>query len=72
MDNIIQTMVWDNQRIKTARERQSLMAKTAAESLGISPEYLSRVEHGHYTPSAKLIVRMSGLYDVPVSFFLAT
>jgi transcriptional regulator with XRE-family HTH domain len=70
MDNVKQ-MVWDNQRIKTARERQGLMAKKAARSLSITPEYLSRLENGYYTPSAKLIVKMSSLYEVPVSFFLA-
>ncbi|HNQ15618.1 MAG TPA: helix-turn-helix transcriptional regulator [Pyrinomonadaceae bacterium] len=62
--------IWDANKIAQARNSSDLTAESAANVLGITPEYLSMLENGHRTPSQKLLSKMAVLYRKPVSFFL--
>ena len=60
--------------IRLLREAQKLGLRTAAEQLGISPAYLSRVERGRENPPRpELIRRMAALFggDADLLFRLA-
>lgn len=63
--------VWNKQGIRQARLDRALKVKEAAERLKVTPEYLSMVENGHRSPSAKLVGRMAEIYERPVADFLA-
>lgn len=60
--------------VRVLREAQSLGLRTAAEQLGISPAYLSRIERGREKPPRpELIRKMATLFggDADVLFRLA-
>lgn len=62
--------IWDKDRIIQARQDAEMNTATAAKQLDITPEYLSMLENGHRQASPKVVVRMSVLFDKPLSFFL--
>lgn len=64
--------IWDIAKIKAARTMADLNVKNAAIAMNITPEYLSMIENGHKAPSQKLVLKMSEIYRVEVSSFLAT
>lgn len=63
--------VWNRQGLREARTERGLKVKEAAERLKVTPEYLSMIENGHRSPSAKLVGRMAEIYQRPVADFLA-
>jgi transcriptional regulator with XRE-family HTH domain len=56
--------------LRIMRIANDVAAKEVAESLGISPSYLSQIESGIKTPSMALLKRYSERFNVPVSAIL--
>lgn len=59
-----------NRALKISREFHRIKQKDLAESLGISPSYLSQIETGNKSPSLELLVKYGEIFDVPPSTFL--
>lgn len=62
--------IWNNEELKTSRQKAGLSIKDASKALEITAEYLSMVENGHKQPSPKLLLKMSKIYLRPLSAFL--
>jgi transcriptional regulator with XRE-family HTH domain len=56
--------------IKIFRHANKLKQRDAAKALGISPQWLCRIEMGRSKPSAGLVEKMIALYNQPATSFL--
>lgn len=63
-------MIWNYQKLRQARARTIPTIRAAARKLDITPEYLSMIENGHKSPSMKLVLKMSALYEADFMGFL--
>lgn len=59
------------QNFVEARNRRGIEQKDAAEKLGLSAAYLSRVETGKQKPSLDLILKAAKFYNVEPGFFFS-
>ena len=64
-------LIWNTAQLKKARVAVNLSGVAAAKMLGITPEYLSMLEHQSRRPSQELISKMAICYRRPISYFLA-
>ncbi len=62
--------LWDNEKIRVARQAIGFKAMDAAQLLQITGSYLSQIETGVLSPSSSLIARMSQVYQQRPAFFL--
>jgi len=56
--------------LKSLRQKAGLAVPEAARRAGISAPYLYQVEDGRRSPSARVLVRLAGVYRVPVEDLL--
>lgn len=56
-------------RVPMARSLRRLTASALARAVEVSPEWLSKVERGHETPSEELVARLARHLDLPAQFF---
>ncbi len=56
--------------IKAHRHATKLKQQEAAKALGISPQWLCRIELGRSKPSAGLVEKMIALYNQPATSFV--
>ena len=56
--------------IRIMRELANLKQNEFAESLGVSPNYISLIENGKKEPSLKLLKKISHKFDIPISVLL--
>lgn len=54
--------------IKKAREKAEMTQYQVADAVGVSRAYYADVERGRYTPSLKLLSRLSVLFDLDLNF----
>ena len=52
------------EKLHTLRTRRSLSIRQLAPELGVSDSYITQIELGKKTPSAKLVLRMALFFDV--------
>lgn len=57
-------------KIRYYRIMQELGQGTLAEQIGITPQYLSKIEHGSVRPSMDLVFRIADKLQVKVSHLL--
>ena len=57
-------------KVRFAREQLGLTTQTLAGKAGISQPYISEIENGNKTPSAKTIMRLAAALNVPGEFLL--
>lgn len=57
-------------RIKSLRTEKGLTQEKLAESLGISVEYVGKIERGKRTPSLDLVIAMSKFFHVSTDYIL--
>ena len=57
-------------KVRFARERLGLTTQMLAGKAGISQPYISEIENGNKTPSAKTIMRLAAALNVPGEFLL--
>ncbi len=58
------------EHLRNLRERAALSVAEAARAAQISAPYLYQVEDGRRSPSARVLVRLAGVYHVPVEDLL--
>ena len=63
------TEVFVPARLSMARSLRGLTATALAKSVGISPEWLSKIEREHIAHSEELLVRLASTLDYPTQFF---
>ena len=54
------------EKLRILRMRQGLTIRQLAPKLGVSDSYITQMELGKKTPSAKLVVKMSLFFQVPL------
>ena len=54
--------------IKKAREKAEMTQYQVADAVGVSRAYYADVERGRYTPSLKLLSRLSVLLNIDLNF----
>ena len=57
-------------KVRYAREQLGLTTQILAERAGVSQPYISEIENGNKTPSAKTIMRLAAALNVPGEFLL--
>lgn len=57
-------------RIKSLRTEKELTQEKLAESLGISVEYVGKIERGKRTPSLDLVIAMSKFFHTSTDYIL--
>lgn len=57
-------------RIKSLRTEKGLTQEKLAESLGISVEYVGKIERGKRTPSLDLVIAMSKFFHANTDYIL--
>ena len=57
-------------RIKSLRTEKGLTQEKLAESLGISVEYVGKIERGKRTPSLDLVIAMSKFFRASTDYIL--
>jgi transcriptional regulator with XRE-family HTH domain len=57
-------------KLKRLRSGARLTLDVAAQRIGVSKGYLSKVESGHAMPSSKVIIRLATAYGIPLSDLL--
>ena len=57
-------------RIKRLRTEKGLTQEKLAESLGISVEYVGKIERGKRTPSLDLVIAMSKFFHTSTDYIL--
>ena len=57
-------------KVRFARERLGLTTQMLAEKAGVSQPYISEIENGNKNPSAKTIMRLAAVLNVPGEFLL--
>ncbi|RHS80881.1 MULTISPECIES: helix-turn-helix domain-containing protein [Butyricicoccaceae] len=57
-------------RIKSLRTEKGLTQEKLAESLGISVEYVGKIERGKRTPSLDLVIAMSKFFHASTDYIL--
>lgn len=57
-------------RIAALRQRGGLTLDQLSEQAGVSKGHLSRIERGQKSPSIALLLRLAGVFDMPVSELL--
>ena len=57
-------------KVRFAREQLGLTTQMLAGKAGISQPYISEIENGNKTPSAKTIMRLAAALNVPGEFLL--
>lgn len=57
-------------RIKSLRTEKGLTQEKLAESLGISVEYVGKIERGKRTPSLDLVIAMAKFFHVSTDYIL--
>mgnify|MGYP000933614327 FL=1 len=57
-------------KVRFAREQLGLTTQMLAGKAGISQPYISEIENGNKTPSAKTIMRLAAALSVPGEFLL--
>ena len=57
-------------RIKSLRTKKGLTQEKLAESLGISVEYVGKIERGKRTPSLDLVIAMSNFFHTSTDYIL--
>lgn len=57
-------------RIKMLRTEKGLTQEKPAESLGISVEYVGKIERGKRTPSLDLVIAMSKFFHTSTDYIL--
>ena len=57
-------------KIRYYRTMEALGQGTLAEQIGITPQYLSKIEHGRARPSMDLVFRIADKLQVKVSHLL--
>ncbi len=57
-------------RIKSLRTEKGLTQEKLAESLGISVEYVGKIERGKRTPSLELVIAMSKFFHTSTDYIL--
>jgi transcriptional regulator with XRE-family HTH domain len=62
--------IWDNDKIKLAREISKMSLEEAAIRLDIHENYLRMIEGKTKQPGPSLIGRMADEYGQPIAFFL--
>ena len=63
------TEVFVASRLTMARSLRGFTATALAKQTDVTPEWLSKVERGHTTPSSELINRLAKELDFPAEFF---
>ena len=58
------------EKVRYAREKKGLTARELAEKAKITQPYISEIENGKRTPSAKTIMGLAHALDVPGEFLL--
>lgn len=51
-------------RIKEIRKARGITQETVAEQIEMSPQYLSRIEGGHQSPSIEMLAKLSDTLEV--------
>lgn len=59
-------------RVSSKRKELRLTQEVLAGRLGISTAYVSQIENGLRSPSYSLLIRLSNVLDVPISFLIGT
>ncbi len=54
-----------------ARRNKDLTQRQVAEAIGVVQSYISEIENGYRTPSAKIIKKLELLYDTPAEELFA-
>ena len=54
------------EKLHTLRARQGLTTRQLAPQLGVSDSYITQIELGKKTPSAKLMLKISLFFNVPL------
>lgn len=54
--------------LRKARKERRLTQQEVAGMVGVSRAYYADVEHARYTPSLKLLARLSVLFDIDLNF----
>lgn len=62
------TNVFVASRLQMARSLRGMTATALARSAAVTPEWLSKVERGHTTPSGELVARLAQAIDLPSAF----
>ena len=57
-------------KVRFAREQLGLTTQMLAEKAGVSQPYISEIENGNKNPSAKTIMRLAAVLNVPGEFLL--
>ena len=63
------TPMSERSRLIKARERQGVSRQELAERLGITRQYVLRVEIGLRNPSHETVVRWADALDIPMDWF---
>ena len=58
------------ENVRVERARKKISQEKLAEMANISPEYLSRIESGKYSPSLVVITNLAQALDVPVEMLV--
>ena len=57
------------QRIKTARSDRNITQEVLAEKIGLSANYLSKVERGLNSPSAEVLLKIMDVFNLTLEDF---
>lgn len=57
-------------RLKDLREDHDKLQKDIAKELGISQQYYSQYELGHFTIPVELLIKLANLYDVSLDYIV--
>jgi len=58
------------EKLHTLRTRHGLTIRQLAPQLGVSDSYITQIELGKKTPSAKLVVKISLFFQVPLDLLM--
>lgn len=58
------------EEVKTARLTKGLTQDELAELVGISRNYISDIERGHYTPSVKTLAAIAKALNIDLNFLV--
>ena len=58
------------EKIQTLRNQRGLTIRQLAPELGVSDSYITQIELGKKTPSARLVLKMSLFFDVSADLLM--
>ena len=58
-------------KIRNLRKKKGLSQGELADKIGISGNHLSRLERGHYQPSADVLKKVAGVLEVSTDYILS-